>query len=877
MVATAAAVGGANSPSVFERRFDLDGQGCSDIQWTVDMDNRELLLSWKSTAGAEWTAFGITNFGTMKGADMAVVKYMYDNTDSGGSFMVEDRYSKNASMPQLDVLQNVELLSAEYDQDDRMVVVIRRPLDSCDSHDIKVEPHKQYIICSSGQLEGEELSYHGPARSSGVVNFMVDEDLLFDQGFETPLANSTKMELSDGVLARGNVDTATSPFPVDIQMRGLKLDPQVVTHYVCATFDLPMDLRFASVEDVWDDGRTTNGSDTNSVFHHMHLHYCDDPELVEPEHQDGTPWDCFDKMPRCGIKASYAKGTGKNTVPSGLHFELPKGKYILQVHYENPFHKPIVNDRTGMRVWVQPPALMTRTSSAGLLQFDALHDSIHIPQDPEQKELTFQFQISADATREYVPDGGVLVFGSLFHMHLLGSRGRVELIRDGERIQTVYRSMSYDYDRQVPDWNRWRLMPGDAVVITCTFTPLKDQDVHGGFRTLDEMCGVHMGTAPGIPNLARAMGAFVKPNEPFLNSFMGPAVVNARMLNYSSYNFLPNPADRSYDTKTGFGENLCHTMVRAKMHPSTFEFSDAALCAQLVMLGAFFFTRLLSWRPVAKQLCIDSPDRRTRRNSIVYIGELLFSSVALPMACVTLVQMFPDNGYYNAVDPNTYRFMRGLVTMQCILYILELFYRIQVRVSLVMHHVLTVSATIAIYALENHTYSDVAYKFGSTLLLLAFTEQPLYIVLLLRNIGYRERNPKGFSRMCKLSTAVFIASRIVVIGLLIALVIQQSDESSSAWRVRNESFSEWWNRSDSAVSPAFVNGITLTLTCGILCANVFAAKALLHMAKTKKNIDSQSAEKEDVEVTKEVETRPTSSAVSSDESICRSVEVDYAV
>lgn len=817
-----------NAPSVFERRTELDGQGCSAIQWTVDHENRKLLLKWRSTPGAQWTAFALTEFGSMKGADMAVVK---SSKAGNGPFRVEDRYARNASLPELDVLQNIELLSARYDEQERMEVVIRRDVDTCDSQDIIVASHKQYVICASGSLDDNgEMSYHGPTRSSGLLNFMVDEDLLFERKFQNLEESTNVSKLSDGVVARGNAETATSPFPVDIQMKNITLDSQIVTHYVCAVFEIPLDLRFVSVEDVWGDGVTTSGSVTNAVFHHMHLHYCDDENLIDEQHRDGARWDCFSQMPRCGIKASYAKGTGKNNVPPGLHFDLPKGKYILQVHYENPFGKPIVNDFTGMRLWVQPPALSTGSSSAGLLQIDALHDSISIPADPRQKTVTYQFQISADATRDHVPRGGVLVFAALFHMHRLGSRGRVEVIRDGKRVQTVYQSISYDYDRQVPVWNRWHLMPGDAIVVTCTYKPLVDKDVRGGFRTEDEMCGVHMGTAPEIPNLARCMGAFVKPTEPFLNSYMGPANVNARMLNYSSYKYKPNPVDRAYDTRTGFGDNVCHTMVRSRMQPSFFRFSDAALSASLIIMGAYVFISILSKKRVSQALGIDDPDRRTRRNSIVYIGQTLFSCVALPTAIATLAKTFPDKGFYDAVEPELYTVMRGFVAMQTLLYLVELFYRIQVRISLVLHHLLTAGTMLVIFAFESRIYSDIMYKYGLVLQMLAYTEQPMYTVLLLRNLGYRKKHPRRFKILCRASAFVFLCSRIVIVGLLSALVVQNSDVTATGWRLRNESFADWWNFGDTLVTPTLVNSTMVTLAAGILLANFFALKAMLHMA-----------------------------------------------
>ena len=250
---------------------------------------------------------------------------------------------------------------------------------------------------------------------------------------------------------------------------------------------------------------------------------------------------------------------------------------------------------------------------------------------------------------------------------------------------------------------------------------------------------------------------------------------------------------------------------------------------QLVLIGAFCFTKLLSSKPVAKALHIDHLDRRNRRNSIVYIGQILFSSVALPAGCVTLGIIFPDDGHYDAVDPNQHGFMIGLATMQVILYLAELFYRVSVRLSLVAHYILTSGAMLTLFVFENRMYKILPIKYGLILQLLAYTEQPLYITMLLRNVGFKKRFPLHFDRVCKIAIAVFVMSRVAVVALFLAVLQQNFTGDATAWRLREESFADWWNYQGSPVSPIMVNLVMSFFLVGILCANVSAVRALLHM------------------------------------------------
>ena len=821
-------------PSVFERTFELQGEGCSDFQWTVDVEAMTITYSWKSSPEAEWTAFGFSENGGMKGADITAVKSL------GEAFQVEDLVSTLFAKPEKDVLQNVELLSATYDVERQIHVVARRDLDTCDRDDIKITSHKMYVVCASGSLSGGDLSYHGNLRSSGLVNIMLNEEALFEQSFI--VSNDTRAsQLSPGITSHGNVETATSPFPVDLQMENITLDPNVATSYRCQTMQVPLDLRVSAFEQVWGTGQswsTDSIQNGNSWMHHTVLYSCEDPMLVAPEHRDGKPWDCIDDMPACSATLAYARGTGLVQAPAGLHVPVRVGTYVLLVHYENPNSLPVVNDRSGFRVWVEPPAQQTRTSPAGVVIHDALHDSILIEADPHRKEVTLEYLISADATRAHLPKGGVTVFGGVLHMHEIGIRGRVLLLRDGRHIMDVYDSLSYDFDRQTMNHKRYQLLPGDALVIQCTYKPLSDRDVRGGSSTKDEMCSYDVIWTPETPEIGRGMGAAVRLDEPFLKSNMGRNEVFAWYVNYTDYAYEPNPPYRNFQSLQNHRKNVCKIMTNYEIIMPTFEFADPAVCAQMVMIAAFLVASTLSIRAVNKRICHDSEDIRSRRYSVVYVGQIAFSVAALPSICMGLVRVLPDVGTYNVVDTDTYAVARSLIAAQAILYLLELFYRVKVRLSLVFHHLLASVTVIFLYFVQTKNYADLALQYGLVLLLLAVTEQSVYVVLLFRNLGYREKHPTAWSWICKISTFIYVLSRVVVIALMVMLLVRNSSRTATTWRVSNHSFSEWIDDS-GIIGPGFVSATVSILLCGLIGSSAVTWKALVHMMKTTPNGDKE--------------------------------------
>merc|ERR1712176_160530 len=130
----------------------------------------------------------------------------------------------------------------------------------------------------------------------------------------------------------------------------------------------------------------------------------------------------------------------------------------------------------------------TKSKRSSIKYHYADWESIKIPADPHQKEITLQYQISADLTERLLPENGVQALGGFVHMHQHGSRSRVELIRDGEHIMDILNHRSYDFDMQAYTWKPYTYLPGDSLIISCTYNPLPDQDIVGGPTGSDEMC-----------------------------------------------------------------------------------------------------------------------------------------------------------------------------------------------------------------------------------------------------------------------------------------------------------------------------------------------------------------------------------------------------
>ena len=183
---------------------------------------------------------------------------------------------------------------------------------------------------------------------------------------------------------------------------------------------------------------------------------------------------------------SWAPGSHGTDFPpdTGLPVE-PGSKIVLQVHYNTlaagaqPDRTSIdvrLADSVGKEAWIQP-----WTNPTWITQ-----DAMQIPAGEMDVEHKFVF----DPT-QYISDGQPFtMYSAGLHMHTLGSRGKLEIWRDGGDKECLL---------DIPRWDfHWqgaygfaepkRFNPGDQLFIECHWDNTTPNDISWGEGTGDEMC-----------------------------------------------------------------------------------------------------------------------------------------------------------------------------------------------------------------------------------------------------------------------------------------------------------------------------------------------------------------------------------------------------
>jgi len=364
---------------------------------------------------------------------------------------------------------------------------VERKADTCDSEDLPITGVKQNLICASGDTDSSgSPQYHGLQRDKALVNFVIDEDLLIVRHLKLP-SSVKKSEIVPGlVTAYDDPETANATFPVDFQMPEIVLDSSEHTAYRCVIFNMPLHLKVVSWESVWGNGVTIEDGYQPVWLHHQSLSYCESPnEKFSEEQLSGKPFDCYSKMPSCDTQIVHGQN-GIIDLPSASHLPLQGGGvYMLLIHIENPQELQLGKTRPGIRVWTEPLQVPATSQPGRLLRYSAHFDSINIPPGAEPYEMSFM--ISAEATKAVLPEAGLQVAASTIHMHQAGIRANVQLIRDGVHVANVYETKGFDFAMQTPKYDLWKLLPGDALIVSCSFKPDMNRNILGGWGTDDEM------------------------------------------------------------------------------------------------------------------------------------------------------------------------------------------------------------------------------------------------------------------------------------------------------------------------------------------------------------------------------------------------------
>ena len=158
----------------------------ANLSWTINSDTQSLLIELIAPISAPnaWMAFGLSDFGGMKGADIALIS-LYDHR-------IYDLHSEDFVMPIMDKVQNYELLYLEK-MEDRVhtVAQFKRRLVACDEEDysIKTDRTKHQLMIAyndndpflSTTTNSKLNIIRHQYQQRKEVNLFFDEDLFLHQ------------------------------------------------------------------------------------------------------------------------------------------------------------------------------------------------------------------------------------------------------------------------------------------------------------------------------------------------------------------------------------------------------------------------------------------------------------------------------------------------------------------------------------------------------------------------------------------------------------------------------------------------------------------------------------------------------------------------
>lgn len=431
--------------STYERQLTL-AEGKTVIHWTIDDVNDQIHLAMAVEASG-WAAFGISENGGMRGADMVIFEAEEER--------LIDAHVLDELFPIPDACQSWTLKNSITD-DGIIIFEATRLLDTGDSQDRAIIDDRSMLVQANRIIvawgDTPQSSYHGPNRARGSVRFYGDDqgdewsnfrDLMNDEAegsllmvadnFPIPTRETTYMDfcfLYEDLLALG--------MPPDVELHTIGVEPIV-------------------------DERTV------PYIHHF---------VVQA---NADPTECG------GFEVAFAWAPGDLPVgmPPNVGGPLGEGgfkSFSVQIHYNNPDQVPDLFDSSGIRMhWTT----QKREFDLGVMQVgDPL---IELYGQQVGDGLTSHDFVCKPSCTSLVMSEPITVLRETLHMHKSGKRMFNSQIRGDEVVRTATADY-FDYDQQ-GSLNvvqaAFTIEPGDSFQTKCYYD---SQDEIFGLASQDEMC-----------------------------------------------------------------------------------------------------------------------------------------------------------------------------------------------------------------------------------------------------------------------------------------------------------------------------------------------------------------------------------------------------
>lgn len=497
----------AAASGVEQQRAVLKKAACKELAkdrvrlcWTIDFANEALHVELTcDTLG--WCAFGLSEWGTMYGADIVMVRKRVSGDDErkvAPDFEAVDMWAASPILPSSDETQDWILQSAWRDSSNT-IARMSRALDTCDPADITVATeYAQYVVWAMGS--SDDIEYHSD-RGTSEIDFVNDLKL------------ETSALLENSIERKRDTYDSHLDFVIDeVSFLNNKGPP----YYYCRTWSLKdvleqyqLDAKTSPKIVAWEMWPPSN------FLHHSWLFKCSAGTYKEAS---DASFYCIDPPMRCSPIAQTVSGIGMQEMPDEAYASLMLSSdgedattLLIQNHYE-PTNGETQAVGFGLRMYYNAAGNggVQRKYESGVLLVAPDFPSLQIP--PGMKEYAVQSGISPECTSLRLQPEGINIFITRIHMHLHGVRGDSYLYRDGKFMQRIHEWKGFDPFIQPPLRKRWSMLPGDGLKFTCVYDTTNEQQTTYGRLTLDgEMCLLIMQYYPRQPEFDNIVSRALRP------------------------------------------------------------------------------------------------------------------------------------------------------------------------------------------------------------------------------------------------------------------------------------------------------------------------------------------------------------------------------
>ncbi|KAJ3213478.1 hypothetical protein HK099_007369, partial [Clydaea vesicula] len=437
-----------------------------ELFWSVDVAANQVEFGVASKNGATWLALGLSESGSMQGADI----WLGYTDPTIGKFVLEDRFSPSVGAPILDKKQDVTLLQS-FQTAELTAFTFKRSLTPCDlSQDSKIETEvPNHFIFAFGT--DNNFNKHLPGRN-GIK----------------------EIELIGNYFTNINISEADQKNSTIFNMVTKKIEiPANDTTYCYTLYDLSDMDKSHIIKEV----PVVN----SPLLHHLVGYLCDtipanitttepicnviDPitQLSDSDFQN-TCWRTY---------LLWGKGGEGRTYPATAGKPLGRSAYgtqylLLESHYANPeLLTGQVDVGSGLELTLTKNL---RPHDVGILFAGRDQDVILL--EPGNSSQSIYGRCGLQCTEKGIPDEGLTITATFFHMHKRGISGETQWIRNGIELPPLTTRRYYDFNFQISQnapLSQEKLMPGDTLITRCTYDTSKDtKPVRGGFTSDNEMC-----------------------------------------------------------------------------------------------------------------------------------------------------------------------------------------------------------------------------------------------------------------------------------------------------------------------------------------------------------------------------------------------------